>query len=191
MQKITKSLLIDKSTLIKKIGTVVAEVLQSETTPSIDNTEAKIKTLTDKKQGLIELYLAKDITKAEFQKLKEKYEGDIAIIKQSQIAIVQKTNLQENQEIILKDIQKFITSLVIGEEWNDIFYRNILDTITVAENNALTISLDLLPDKWRAVLKDERVSRTEQTTKQSELEQHQHHFDTSVPISVKSPLTSP
>lgn len=173
MQKITESLLFDKTALIKKVSSAVSEVLQMDATPKTDDSEAKIKTLTDKKQGLIELYLAKDITKLEFQELKEKYEMDIAAIKQSQTIRVEKITLQENRQVILDDMQTFITNLVAGERWDDTFYRNLLDTITVAEDNTLTIKLNLLPYKWNAVLKSEQTHR---------------HLDTSQPISVKSPF---
>lgn len=176
MQKIIESLLLDKSALIKKVGTAVAEVLQREAgSDKSDDTVGKIQSLTDKKQGLIELYLAKEITKAEFQQLKEKYEADIMALKQSQAAKAEKMALQENRQIILDDMQKFITSLAMGENWNDSFYRNLLDTITVAEDNTLTIQLNLLPYKWSAVLKREQDHR---------------HLETSQPISFSIPATS-
>lgn len=176
MKKIIESLLLDKSALIKKVGTAVAEVLQKETgSDKSDDTVEKIQSLTDKKQGLIELYLTKEITKAEFQQLKEKYEADIMALKQSQAARAEKIALQENRQTILNDMQKFITSLAMGESWNDSFYRNLLDTVTVTADNTLTIKLNLLPYKWSAVLK---------------CEQDHRHLETSQPMSFSIPATS-
>lgn len=176
MQKILESLLVDKTTLINKVGAVIEEVIREEKSPDrSDGAEVKIEDLTNKKQSLIELYLAKEITKTEFQKIKEKYEEDITVLRKSQVTMSENNSLQENHQAVLDDIQTFITSLVMGVSWDDVFYRNIIDRISVAKDNTLTVSLNPLPYKWNVKLQNASTHR---------------HYESSQPISVKSPATS-
>lgn len=154
LQKITASLLIDKSTLLKSITAAVSDVLQNSKRPH-DATaiQPQIGTLIAKKQGLIELYLAKEISKQEFQQMKQKYETKIATLEQERKQQEKQSQLSQSHDVILSDIKQFIGSLMAGESWDDTFYRNLLETITVDENNALSITLNLLPEKWIAALK--------------------------------------
>lgn len=155
MQKIIKSLLFDKKALIKTVGDVAAEVLQTgKKSDDGKSIETKIEALLGKKQGLIELYLAKDITKQEFQQMQKKYEKDLEILKQKCVQQKQQVVLLERQAVILDDIIHFLNGIVSGESWDDTFYRNLLNNITVSKDNKLTISLNLLPYKWNAVLQN-------------------------------------
>lgn len=190
MLKIMESLLFDKRTLIKTIGSTVTEVLQAGNREG-ENKKAsdKIEVLTYKKQGLIELYLTRDITRAEFQELMEKYERDIETLKQESVMQTQNKTLIKNQKIIIEDMQQFITGLISGECWDDHFYRNLLDTITAAMDNTLIISLNRLPCKWSAVLKGTQSGQPVTSAPYTSCGQPHRHFDTSVPISVNSPAT--
>lgn len=153
VQQVIGSLMMDKMSIIKSLNSVVSSVLnEAKPQGEAENTDQKINILTQKKQGLIELYLSKDISKTEFQSLKEKYEAEIGELQKSQEQQTKHAQLCENKQSILEKVSQLISGMVTGELWDDTFYRNLLDTITVSEDHSLTVTLNLIQGKWNAAL---------------------------------------
>lgn len=159
LKNIVKSLQINQAALVIAVGEAVAEVLQDrKCSVNTDKTQEKIKAVNHRKQGLIELYLAKDITRVEFQQMKEKYERDMEALRQDQLYqmrtqdMYMQAGVSEKPQEAIEDIKNYISGLIKGESWNDVFYRNILDKIAVAGDGAMTITLNCMPCKWTAVI---------------------------------------
>ena len=55
-----------------------------------------------------------------------------------------------DKEKIIEEIRNYVNSLTVGEEWNDTFYRNIVDKIVINKNREIDIHLKLIPDEWSA-----------------------------------------
>ena len=51
---------------------------------------------------------------------------------------------------LMEDISGYIHSLSAGEEWDDIFYRNIVDRIVVYADRTIDVHLKCIPEKWQA-----------------------------------------
>ena len=145
--------------------------LSGETDKS-ESLQGKVKQISEKKQRLLELYLNKEISKQDFQTMNAKCDQEMDVIGKEMENCKKQAVLKENHEKLLADISSALQNLACGEQWDDTFYRHILDKITVYDENQVDIHLNLLPAKWRfsAVVGDNR------------------HFDASLPISVRSAL---
>jgi hypothetical protein len=89
----------------------------------------------------------------------------------------------ENKENVLNEIKDYINKLATGEEWDEIFYRNLVDKIVVNKDRQIDVHLKLIPDKWTAKI----------LCGQKEIEDYKSICDTgctSEPISVNVPLSS-
>lgn len=153
----------------KRMLQVVVRELQSETQSAVDNLTliikkvlgsspqynksdvllARLKQLTDKKQRLLELYLNMDISKQDFKDMNTKYEQETAKISIEIRNSKAPADLGKNPVNQFNDICDSLKNLVSGEQWDDIFYRHILDQITVYDKTRIDISLSHLPVKWR------------------------------------------
>ena len=56
----------------------------------------------------------------------------------------------EDKEKVIEDIREFVENVSCGAEWNDTFYRNIVDKIVVYRDRKIDIHLKLIPEKWQA-----------------------------------------
>ncbi|WP_181966671.1 hypothetical protein [Provencibacterium massiliense] len=90
--------------------------------------------LEKKRQELLELYLEHSITKAEFQHTAAKCDGEMARIQEAQRDQTAQSDLPE---VRLRQVE----ALIDGTEWDDTFYRHILERITIHPDNTLEISL--------------------------------------------------
>ena len=110
--------------------------------------------------------------KTEYEKISEKLQKEKA-----------HSSMLADKEKILSEIKAYVNSIIIGEEWSDTFYRNIVDKIVVGKNRELDIHLRFIPDKWSAKIlcgKAEIESYNEKISNQG----------ASQPISVSVPLSS-
>lgn len=154
--QIVASLVMDQSAIIKSLNFVAADVLnEGKTQAEPENDEQKITAFTKKKQGLIELYLSGDISKTEFQSLRENYDTAIAELKEVQEEQGRHIQICNSRQSVLEEVGRLIGGMVTGEIWDDTFCRNLLDIIIVDGDQSLTITLNLMPQKWRAVLQED------------------------------------
>lgn len=149
----------DKAFVIKTVENILGKL--SETKKNSTNNEIinlredpGLASLLHKKQELIELYMEKEITKEEFRKLKEKFEIEISDLKQEKEFQLHNSDLIQNQVILEEQVERFIKELLGGESWNDSFYKNILDTIIVSQDNTLTISFYQISKQWTVKMID-------------------------------------
>ncbi len=175
MQEVAKSLQMDTQKVVDNLTGIIRKVIDlSGEIDKSENLQDKMKQILEKKQRLLELYLNKDISKQDFQTMNAKCDQEMDIIGKGMENCKKQTALRENHEKLLSDISAVLKNLTSGEQWDDTFYRHILDKITVFDENRVDIHLNLLPAKWRfaAVSGDNR------------------HFDASLPISFNMPFAS-
>lgn len=147
--KILKSLHLEQTSCMNKIKNAAAEVLQAGFGEEGLKEQEQCSNLLMKKQRLIDLYIAKEITKEEFDRLREKYERNISLLQEKDN---KQTHNQNKSHTALADIGHTIESLMTGEAWDDILYRNILNLITVDRDNTITVRLKCLSCQWTASL---------------------------------------
>ena len=56
----------------------------------------------------------------------------------------------KDKTVVIDSITDFVNALSVGEEWDDIFYRNIIDKIYVHKDRTIDVHLKLIPEKWQA-----------------------------------------
>lgn len=151
MMDIIKSLQVNKNQLAAEIKAAVAYTCQPKPKEEESKNREKADILSKKKQRLIELYLAQDISREEFCSMKEKYEKDMEILSQTE-RNHSFPDLSGNQADFLENTGAIIDSLVIGELWEDTFYREILALAAVDAANTIRIKLKGLEKNWDAVL---------------------------------------
>ncbi|MEG0979549.1 MAG: recombinase family protein [Oscillospiraceae bacterium] len=134
MMSIIKKLNINEA----RIGQVIlktAETIfnENEVSPSKYSDKNNLEQLNQKKKALIELYTNGEISLDEFKEFKTKYESKISLLK-----ISSEERAKKLDEVVSKDRWKEkemgLKNLLSGNEWNDTFYRSIIEKIEVSRN---------------------------------------------------------
>lgn len=107
---------------------------------------------TDKKEKLIELYLDGCITKEEYTDRKAKCDTVISKINDKINSVESGDKIQKNQAEMISDIEKMIDDILNGTQYDDHFYREILDKMVIVNKENIDVYLKLIPDKWSFVL---------------------------------------
>lgn len=151
LQHVLVDALTDRNKLIESVLTTVSRVLKSN--HSKDNVyylENELQKIESKKQKLLDMCLSGDIETSEYckacKKLKTEYDN---LSEKLQSEKTCSCMLADRGEIIT-EIREYVNSLTLGYEWNDTFYRSIVEKIVITKNRKIYIHLRHIPDKWNA-----------------------------------------
>lgn len=177
MQQIVKNLLVDKKSMVKNVIRIVKAVVciggQQGAAKSV---EAKINQIIEKKQKLVELYISKNITMDEFERMNQKFEKDMAALEKEKQALSVKNEPQITESF--DDLDAAIAGLSDGDVWDDTFYRNILHKIVVKDKNILDVYLNNLPAKTSYLIIDCRdIKKHLKNSTGNMQEELYRHFD--------------
>ena len=184
---IIRDVMKDRESLLESVLGTVKEVLRvCAGNNNAENIEKEIAKLEAKKEKLLDMCLSGDIETSDYKKASERLCEEHASLLAKLNEEKANSALVADQSQIIKSITEFVNSVAVGEEWDDIIYRNLVEKIYVHKDRTLDIHLKLIPEKWQAkILKGK-----------AEIEQYnQNHIfltngGTSMPISVSVPFNS-
>lgn len=160
MSEVVKKLNIDKEAAIDNLTDIIKSVFRlNNENSNTDKLHIKKKQIEEKKQALLELYLSKEITKADFHKMNAKLENDVEIIKKEIEKKSKQAELLKYQDDILADITAMISGLAYGEFQDPTFYRNLLDKIVVYERDKIDVYLNLFAYKLCYVIAETPIPK--------------------------------
>lgn len=181
--KINRQKVVDN--LTKTIDAVMRIDLTGTSTSALSE---KIEEAKKKRTGLIDLYTSGDIDKTEFTALRAKYDEDIEKLKSMAEGIEQQQTMILKQQELMADIKNAIDELINGIQYEDEYYTQILDKMVINDKNHIDVYLKMLPHKWSFTVA-KGVTGALETLKKAEASENSIS-EASLPISVKSPITS-
>lgn len=133
------------NTLLQTIESVV-KGLDEDNSSCFQN---EIVRCEDKKKKLLDLYLNGYIRSEEYKATYDDLNSQITAMEQK---LIKKKNNQQviaDKDKIIADIRRYVYAISSGTEWNDVFYRNIVDKIIVHKDRKVDVHLKLIPKKWQ------------------------------------------
>ena len=177
----SKNLKYNREKITRNLLKVIKSVLANDSpTNSKNKLQKKMDDLGVKRSRILELYVEGSIEKEEFLYERERIDREINEIKVQIESIENGHTLKIQQEQLFSDIENKIAELVNGVEYEDEFYKRILDKMVIVDKDTVDLYLNILPEKWRFT-----VSKTVAPTYKCTA------LETDVPTSVKIPVTAP
>ena len=166
------SLKLDRGWIIHNVTAIAMEAIQAEeqgNTDSAERLEHEIGQITEKKADVLDAFFAKDITKEEMRLMNERYDSQLDGLRERLDAVKARGELSYERSALEQDVRGHVSKIVACRSGSDAFYKNLLDKMVVYREGRVEVKLNLLPQKWMFVLP---------------------HYDSSVPISVRTPLAT-
>ncbi len=110
--------------------------------------ESQIKATLQKRINLIDLYTSGDITRDEFSAARVKCENEIARLQSMIDSIGKQRERSQEQQGLVAEITEAMNGLINGVEYEDGFYKGILDKMVVNDKDHIDVYLNMLPLKW-------------------------------------------
>ena len=164
MYLVTSSLKYNKEKITNNLLAIIKSIIAMDTAGTdSEKLKSQIKAIEQKRTNLIDLYTSGDITRDEFSAARAKCENEIAEL-QSVIdsmpkypgkcsggafdRIDKQREMIEKQQELVAEITEAMNELINGVEYEDDFYKEILDKMVVNDKDHIDVYLNLLPLKW-------------------------------------------
>lgn len=165
---------------LQTVETVVCTVSGDDNN---DRLKKELEKCAEKKKRLLDMCLNGCIEAKEYRAAYSGLETQAAKLQANLAAQKEKQKMTENKEKTVDDIKEFVLNISCGAEWNDIFYKNIVDKIVVYKGRKIEIYLKSLQGSRRAqVLAGAREIDAYESKKRTCV--------CSAPISVSKPFSS-
>ena len=149
MYLVTQSLKFDRQQIIGNLLAIIKSVIELDSTGTdVAKLKNKIEEIENGRANLLDVFLSGVITKEEFAAARAKCDAEITEL-QAVIDSVdhQKTMISHEQEL-LEDIKNAVNEIIDGAEYEDAFYKQILDRMVINNRDNIDVYLKLLPFKW-------------------------------------------
>ncbi|WP_316636761.1 recombinase family protein [uncultured Ruminococcus sp.] len=153
---------------------------------NVEYFENEIGKVEAKKEKLLDMCLSGDIETSEYKKACERLNAEHAELLGKLSKEKANRDMIADKTQIIAAITEYINALSVGEEWDDIFYRNIIDKIYVHKDRTIDVHLKLIPEKWQAKILKGKAEIEVFEQNQKILQQG----GTSVPMSVNVAFSS-
>ena len=149
MYLVTSSLKYNKEKITNNLLAIVKSVIAMDTAGTdSEKLKSQIKATLQKRTNLIDLYTSGDITRDEFTAARAKCENEIAELQSVTDGTDKQREMDEKQQKSVAEITEAMNELINGVEYDDDFYKEILDKMVVNDKDHIDVYLNLLPFKW-------------------------------------------
>ena len=187
MYLVTSSLKYNKEKITNNLLAIIKSIIAMDTTGTdSEKLKSQIKAIEQKRTNLIDLYTSGDITRDEFSAARAKCENEIAELQSVIDSIDKQRERPSKQQELVAEITDAMNELINGVEYEDDFYKEILDKMVVNDKDHIDVYLNLLPLKWSyTVAKSVNCPQGRPLKKASA---HERNISgASLPISVSTP----
>lgn len=143
-----RSLSFDKKSIIKNVTTLTLEAIQvGECGVTADPIRLRIEMnrLQQKREAVMDSYFSKEISKADMQTMKDKYENQMHSLS-LRLSEAELRNLEyANTRTIQSAIEAEILSILSGETESDGYFKAMLHSLTVFKDRHMELRLNYLP----------------------------------------------
>ncbi len=149
MYLVTSSLKYNKEKITNNLLAIIKSIIAMDTAGTdSEKLKSQIKAIEQKRTNLIDLYTSGDITRDEFSAARAKCENEIAELKSVIDSIDKQKEMIEKLQELVTEITDAMNELVNGVEYEDDFYKEILDKMVILDKDNIDVYLKLLPLKW-------------------------------------------
>ncbi len=182
MYLVTQSLKYDRDKIVNNLVSIIQSIIAIDTSGS-DTTKIKnqIQVVEERRIKLLDVYMSGDITKEEFSAARAKCDAEMKELQSVMESIDKQREMVTLQQELAQEITDAIHELVRGIEYDDEFYRQILDKMVIVDKDHIDVYLNLLTMKW---------SYTVAKASRSMICPPENISESSVPTSVRIPTTS-
>ncbi len=149
MYLVTSSLKYNKEKITNNLLAIIKSIIAMDTAGTdSEKLKSQIKAIEQKRTNLIDLYTSGDITRDEFSVARAKCENEIAELQSVIDSIDKQRERPSKQQELVAEITEAMNELINGVEYEDDFYKEILDKMVVNDKDHIDVYLNLLPLKW-------------------------------------------
>lgn len=151
LQRVVADTMNGREEIVSKLLQTVESVIQNVSgNDNISRIEKEIDKCDEKKKRLLDMCLNGYIEAKDYRAACDELEIQITELQSALAEEKEKQKMISDKEKMINEIKNFVSNISCGAEWNDTFYRNIVDKILAYNERKMDIHLKLIPGSWQA-----------------------------------------
>ncbi len=151
LQQVVADTMNGREEIIRKLLQTVESVIQTVSdNDNVSRIEKEIEKCAEKKKRLLDMCLNGYIEAKDYRAACDELKTQITELQSSLAEEKEKQKMIGDKEKMISEIKNFVSNISCGAEWNDTFYRNLVDKIVVNNGRKMDIHLKLIPGRWQA-----------------------------------------
>ena len=147
-----RSLPMDANSIIHNVTALALEAFQDGEIGTGDDPQRlglEIERVQQKKEAVLDSYFSGEITKEDMQTLNRRYDGQTEELRQRQKEAELRQRENRDSQTLRAAIQSEVSGILNGEIESEVFYKTMLDSLTVFKDRHIELRLNLLPQVFR------------------------------------------
>lgn len=151
LQQVVADTMNGREEIIRKLLQTVESVIQTvSNNDNVSRIEKEIEKCAEKKKRLLDMCLNGYIEAKDYRAACDELKTQITELQSAVAKEKEKQKMIGDKEKMISEIKNFVSNISCGAEWNDTFYRNLVDKIVVNNGRKMDIHLKLIPGRWQA-----------------------------------------
>lgn len=151
LQQVVADTMNGREEIIRKLLQTVESVIQTVSyNDNVSRIEKEIEKCAEKKKRLLDMCLNGYIEAKDYREACDELKTQITELQSAVAKEKEKQKMIGDKEKMISEIKNFVSNISCGAEWNDTFYRNLVDKIVVNNGRKMDIHLKLIPGRWQA-----------------------------------------
>ena len=151
LRQAIQSLRIDRERIIQNVAALAAEAVrdgEQEGENCVGNLEVEIRRIKGKKEDVLDAFFSKRITEDEMRMMNGRYDSQLTSLQQQLEAVQSREQTCWDPDRLRADLEKRIADIVSCRMDSEVFYKTVLDHMTVYRDGRIEVRLHLLPQTW-------------------------------------------
>lgn len=147
-----RSLPIDAKPIISNVTALALDALQAGEQGIADAPERlrdEIDRTRQKKEAVLDSYFSGDITKADMQSMKQRYEQQLQTLHERLVRAEERQKASKDTQQLKIAIRSEVASILNGETESEVFCKIMLDSLTVFKDRHMELRLNHLPQVFQ------------------------------------------
>lgn len=144
----------DSEAVIRNATELALEAVLTGQTAARDNTDwlqQELNRVQQKKESVLDAYFSQEITKADMQAMTRKYEQQLIGLQKRLDDAVKRKEINQDSEALRSKIQTEVIAILHGETESEVFYKTLLQSLTVFKDRHMELRLNLLPQVFQFI----------------------------------------
>lgn len=149
-----QSLPMDVDTVIRNVTELALEAILMGHTAARDDPHRlrqELDRVQQKKDTVMDAYFSKEISKEDMISFTEKYEQQLSGLRKRLEEAQKRKDTNQDFAALKAQIQTEVSAIAKGETGSEVFYKTILESLTVFKNRRMELRLNLLPQVFQFV----------------------------------------
>lgn len=148
LNEVITSLKFDRSRIVRSVADLAAESVKCGKQNNPERLEWEIRQIMAKKGAVLDAFFSGNITEEEQRMMNARYDRELTALRSRMGTDRPKTAVESDAAALQSKIRRQAASIINGEQFSEVFWKQLLDRIVFFSDSRIKVRLKCLPQTW-------------------------------------------